>query len=232
MNFINTLQSHFGLKEFRRGQQQIIQSVLDGKDVLAVLPTGGGKSLCYQLPAVLKNDLVIVISPLIALMKDQVAALKKRGIAAGALHSGQSVAEKRDVFQRLEKDGPFLLYLSPERTQKDTFKTWLTHRKLALIAIDEAHCVSQWGHDFREEYSQLKTLKTLKPDVPMLALTASATPLVLNDIARNLGLKDPAKHIHGFYRPNLYYQVQSCADDYAKLEWARMTVRQNPKGRI
>lgn len=122
MNLINTLQSHFGLKEFRRGQQQIIQSVLDGKDVLAVLPTGGGKSLCYQLPAVLKNDLVIVISPLIALMKDQVAALTKRGIAAGALHSGQSVAEKRDVFQRLEKDGPFLLYLSPERTQKTPSK--------------------------------------------------------------------------------------------------------------
>jgi len=222
----------FGLKGFRVGQAEIIHSVLQGRDVMAVLPTGGGKSLCYQLPAVLKNSLVIVISPLIALMKDQVSGLQKRGIPAGCLHSGQSLDEKRDVFQRLSQGGSFLLYLSPERTQKENFKHWLAARPVALLAIDEAHCVSQWGHDFREEYAQLKTLKQLRPDIPMLALTASATPLVLRDIARNLGLKNPAQHVHGFYRPNLYYQVELCANESEKLDLTRQAIRQTPTGRV
>lgn len=226
------LKIHFGLEDFRRGQQEIITSVLQGKDVLAVLPTGGGKSLCYQLPAIKLSKLVVVISPLIALMKDQVASLTRTGIPAGCLHSGQPMEEKRDVFRRMHRGGPFVLYLSPERVQKEGFQTWLASADVGLFAIDEAHCVSQWGHDFRAEYSQLKILKTLKPSAPILALTASATPFVLNDIARQLGLVSPARHVHGFYRPNLYYQVENCENDEVKLQVLHRSLVQFPEGRI
>lgn len=226
------LQSHFGIPDFRRGQREIISSVLEGKDVLAVLPTGGGKSLCYQYPAVKLDKLVIVVSPLIALMKDQVDALTRIGVPAGSLHSAQTQVEKREVFRRMAAGRGFVLYLSPERTQKDGFRDWLARTEVGLFAIDEAHCVSQWGHDFRAEYSQLKSLKALKPHVPVLALTASATPFVLNDIARQLGLRSPVRHVHGFYRPNLYYQVESCEDDYAKVALLRQALRQTPEGRV
>lgn len=225
------LQEKFGLSQFRRGQREIIESALEGRDVLAVLPTGGGKSLCFQLPAVAKDQLVIVVSPLIALMKDQVAGLQRRGLAAGALHSGQTEAEKRSVFLRMSEGGAFVLYLSPERVQKEGFQNWIRGRRIAMFAIDEAHCVSQWGHDFRQEYTQLKVLKALRPDVPVLALTASATPLVLNDIARNLDLRSPARHVHGFYRPNLYYQVESCADEREKFRYVKQALQQTPTGR-
>jgi ATP-dependent DNA helicase RecQ len=226
------LKKHFHLDAFRKGQREIIDSVMGGRDVLAVLPTGGGKSLCYQLPAVLANQLVVVISPLIALMKDQVSALKKIGISSGALHSGQSDTEKREVFQEMSKGEAFVLYLSPERAQKEGFQKWIQQKKIALFAIDEAHCVSQWGHDFREEYSQLNILKSLRPDVPVLALTASATPLVLADIAKNLELKSPARHVHGFYRPNLYYQVEVCAEEDLKIKYLRQCLEQTPNGRV
>jgi ATP-dependent DNA helicase RecQ len=224
--------TQFQMPEFRLGQKEIIGSVLAGKDVLAVLPTGGGKSLCYQYPAVMKGELVIVVSPLIALMKDQVASLTRMGIPAGCIHSGQSQAEKVAVFRDIKRGGPYVLYLSPERTVKEGFQAWIKQTKIALFAVDEAHCVSQWGHDFRAEYSQLKMLKTLRPDVPVLALTASATPFVLNDIAKQLGLKQPVRHVHGFYRPNLFYQVETCADDEEKLRFLRQAIRQNPEGRI
>ncbi|MEQ1664561.1 MAG: RecQ family ATP-dependent DNA helicase, partial [Bdellovibrionales bacterium] len=226
------LKKHFHLDSFRKGQREIIDSVMGGRDVLAVLPTGGGKSLCYQLPAVLANQLVVVISPLIALMKDQVSALKKIGISSGALHSGQSDTEKREVFKVMSKSEAFILYLSPERAQKEGFQKWIQNKKIALFAIDEAHCVSQWGHDFREEYSQLNILKSLRPDVPVLALTASATPLVLADIAKNLSLKSPARHVHGFYRPNLYYQVEVCAEEDLKIKYLRQSLEQTPNGRV
>lgn len=226
------LLQRFGLASFRRGQAEIIDAILKNKDVLAVLPTGGGKSLCYQLPAVFKQELVIVISPLIALMKDQVAALTKLGIPAGALHSGQTNDEKKDVFQRMAKGGAFLLYLSPERAQKDGFQTWVRNQKIGLFAIDEAHCVSQWGHDFRAEYGQLGILKKIRPDVPILALTASATPAVLEDIAKQLHLDKPEHHIHGFYRPNLYYQVEFCEDDSEKQDFLLQSLEQTPSGRV
>lgn len=228
----NLLREHFRLDEFRRGQREIITSILNGKDALAVLPTGGGKSLCYQYPALALGKVVIVVSPLIALMKDQVAGLKRNGIPAGALHSAQSNDEKREVFRRIQAGGPFILYLSPERVAKEGFHAWIQKCDLALFAIDEAHCVSQWGHDFRAEYSQLKSLKELRPDVPLLALTASATPLVLNDISKQLGLKSPDRHVHGFYRPNLYYQVETCEDDHEKLRILRKAIYQNPEGRL
>lgn len=228
----NFLSKHFGLSAFRRGQQEIILSVLQGRDALAVLPTGGGKSLCYQYPAVYQNKLVIVISPLIALMNDQVYSLKQMGIPAGCIHSGMSVEEKKEVFRNIQKGGAFILYLSPERTQKEGFLQWIQKIPVALFAIDEAHCVSQWGHDFRAEYGQLKVLKELRPQVPVLALTASATPVVLKDIAKQLQLKSPAKHVHGFYRPNLYYQVEFCSDDTEKTSFVEQSIEQTPTGRI
>jgi len=228
----NLLSQSFRLSEFRVGQKEIISAVLAKKDALAVLPTGGGKSLCYQFPAVYLKQLVIVISPLIALMKDQVSGLKQQGIQAGCLHSGQSEAEKREVFAQINKGGAFVLYLSPERVQKEGFQNWIQKREIALFAVDESHCVSQWGHDFREEYAELKILKTLRPDVPILALTASATPTVLNDIAKNLQLVKPERMVHGFYRPNLYYQVETCADEESKFRWLLQGLQQTPEGRV
>lgn len=230
--FETLLQKSFLLPQFRLGQFDIISAILSKKDVLAVLPTGGGKSLCYQFPAVHTQQLVIVISPLIALMKDQVGSLQRQGIPAGCLYSGQTDEEKRTIFANIAKGGLYILYLSPERVQKEGFQKWIQQRPIALFAIDEAHCVSQWGHDFREEYGQLRILKTLRPDVPILALTASATPTVLADISKNLQLKNPARMVHGFYRPNLYYQVEVCEDDEAKLEMLIQGVRQTPEGRI
>lgn len=226
------LQKIFQLSEFRTGQREIITAVMDKKDVLAVLPTGGGKSLCYQFPIIHQNKLGIVISPLIALMKDQVSNLRKKGLAAGSLYSGQTEAEKREIFAQINKGGAYLLYLSPERVQKEGFQKWILDKDLALFAVDEAHCVSQWGHDFRAEYSELKILKTLRPDVPVLALTASATPTVLDDIAKNLQLKSPERLVRGFYRPNLYYQVETCANEDEKNRWLLQSLKQFPEGRI
>ena len=226
------LQKSFGLTAFRTGQREIIEAVLKKQDALAVLPTGAGKSLCYQFPAVHLQQLVIVISPLIALMKDQVSALQKKGIASGCLYSSQTQDEKRLVFSQIGESGTFILYLSPERVQKEGFQKWILNRKIALFAIDEAHCVSQWGHDFREEYSGLRILKSLRPDVPVLALTASATPAVLEDVAKNLQLVNPQKLVHGFYRPNLYYQVEICEEDHEKSKWLLQAIKQNPTGRI
>ncbi|MCC2679098.1 MAG: hypothetical protein K0R29_1674 [Pseudobdellovibrio sp.] len=226
------LKAAFNLEDFRPGQFDIMNAVLTGKDALAVLPTGGGKSLCYQLPAVFLNKLVIVVSPLIALMKDQVAALEKRGIPAGALYSGQSEDQKREVFAKINKGGSFILYLSPERVQKEGFQKWIMQRPIGLFAVDEAHCVSQWGHDFRAEYAELKILKTLRPDVPVLALTASATPTVLDDVAKNLNLVKPQRLVHGFYRSNLYYQVENCEDENEKYAWLLQSIKQFPEGRV
>jgi ATP-dependent DNA helicase RecQ len=226
------LNESFKLESFRTGQEDIIKAVLEKKDVLAVLPTGGGKSLCYQLPAVALKSLVIVVSPLIALMKDQVASLEKKGIPAGALYSGQTDTQKKEVFARMNLGGTFVLYLSPERVQKEGFQKWIMQRPIALFAIDEAHCVSQWGHDFRAEYTELKILKKLRPDIPVLALTASATPTVLDDIAKNLNLVKPARHVHGFYRPNLYYQVETCEDENEKSTLLLQSLKQFPNGRV
>lgn len=226
------LHERFKLAGFRLGQKPILDDILADKDVLAVLPTGGGKSLCFQLPALAKNKLVIVVSPLIALMKDQVSSLTRLGIPAGCLHSGQSEEEKLEVFRRISAGGAFVLYLSPERVQKEGFRRWIENKPIALFAIDEAHCISQWGHDFREEYGQLEVLKKFRADVPILALTASATPIVLRDIARRLGLRSPALHVHGFYRPNLYYQVETCDDEEEKMFFLRQAIEQTPEGRV
>lgn len=231
-SFTEILANTFRLSEFRKGQREIIDAVLAKRDVMAVLPTGGGKSLCYQFIAVRERKLVIVISPLIALMRDQVHSLERLGVAAGALYSGQTDDEKRDVFKKITQGGAFVLYLSPERAKKSGFKNWVRSQNIALFAIDEAHCVSQWGHDFREEYGLLAELKTLRPDVPILALTASATPIVLDDIERSLSLQKPERQVHGFYRPNLYYQVETCANEDEKYRFIVDAISRTPNGRV
>lgn len=226
------LEKAFKLSGFRTGQREIISAIIERNDTLAVLPTGAGKSLCYQFPAIYLDQLVIVVSPLVALMRDQVNQLTAKGLRSGCLYAGQSEEEKRKIFSEINQGGSFILYLSPERVQKEGFKNWILNRAIGLFAIDEAHCVSQWGHDFREEYSALHILKTLRPDVPVLALTASATPIVLDDIAKQLQLKKPQRFIRGFYRPNLFYQVETCADDQEKMKWLMQAIRQTPTGRI
>ena len=226
------LRERFRLHAFRKGQKPIINSVLAGHDAMAVMPTGQGKSLCYQLPAYATGRLVVVISPLIALMQDQVRSLRNLGLRAGCLNSSQGVEEKREVFQEMKKGGPFVLLLSPERVQKPGFADWLRVQDVALFAIDEAHCVSQWGPDFRQDYARLSLLRNLKPEVPILALTATATPQVLDDITLSLGLKNPDRHVYGFYRPNLFYQVAVCSGDDEKVATAMNAIRKTPEGRI
>lgn len=226
------LKQKFNLPTFRSGQREIISSLIQGKDLLAVLPTGGGKSLCYQFPAIYFNKLVIVVSPLIALMRDQVKSLTQMQIRAGAIYSGQSEDEKKQIFSDIQKGGAYVLYLSPERVQKIGFQNWIKDKPVALFAIDEAHCVSQWGHDFREEYSLLNLLKKLRPDIPTLALTASATPTVLHDIAIQLELKNPLKKVYGFYRRNLYFQVEICDNEETKNQLLLQALDQTPKGRV
>ncbi len=229
---LHILNDSFGIHSFRHGQWEIISSVLCRADTLAVMPTGGGKSLCYQLPSLCLKGITMVITPLISLMRDQVTALKAKGIPCGCINSGQEPAENRRVFRELRASDSFLLYLSPERVQKPGFENWVKTAPISLFAVDEAHCVSQWGHDFRPDYGRLGLLRALRPDVPILATTATATPQVLRDIAKQLALKDPSRHVYGFYRPNLYYQVEYCHDEPEKMDLVREALDRTPQGRI
>ncbi len=229
---VEVLNRSFGIQSFRKGQDEIISSVLSGHDTLAVMPTGGGKSLCYQLPSLCLKGITLVITPLISLMRDQVAALKAKGIPCGCINSSQDVAENRKVFRAIRESDSFLLYLSPERTQRPGFENWLKTTPLSLFAIDEAHCVSQWGHDFRPDYGRLHLLRAARPDIPILATTATATPQVLKDIARQLAMDKPHQHVFGFYRPNLYYQVENRRDDAGKTAFVRAALKGTPQGRI
>jgi ATP-dependent DNA helicase RecQ len=206
--------------------------VLSKQDTLAVMPTGGGKSLCYQLPSLCRKGITLVITPLISLMRDQVSALKARGIPCGCINSGQDPIENRRVFHELKASDSFLLYLSPERIQKPGFDHWVKTAPISLFAVDEAHCVSQWGHDFRPDYGRLSVLRTLRSDVPILATTATATPQVLRDIAKQLALKEPRQHVYGFYRPNLYYQVEYCDNEKEKMTLVREALDRTPRGRV
>lgn len=226
------LSQHFHLQSFRTGQLEVILSALRRHDAIAVMPTGGGKSLCFQFPAVFSKGIVIVISPLIALMKDQVASLHALEIPAGAVHSGQDLSEKRRIFSDLQTSERYILYLSPERVQKPGFSDWIKKQRISLFAVDESHCISQWGPDFRPDYHRLEILRSLRPDVPIMALTASATPEVLRDIVSRLQLRKPDRHIHGFYRKNLFYQVEVCGDMAAKMTWLRQALLRTRRGRI
>jgi ATP-dependent DNA helicase RecQ len=199
------LKEYWGYDAFRPMQEDIIRSVLNGKDVLALMPTGGGKSLCYQVPAMAMDGLCLVISPLIALMKDQVENLRKRGITAFAIFSGMSRKEVIHTFHTAIESNCKFLYVSPERLETHLFKEYLPGLGIQLIAVDEAHCVSQWGYDFRPPYLRIAAIRTDLPDVPILALTASATPEVQEDIAVRLELDHPQIYRQSFERANLSY---------------------------
>ena len=204
---LQTLHTTFGYPEFRPLQREIIETSLAGRDVFALLPTGGGKSLCFQVPALHRVGLTIVVSPLIALMKDQVDQLQAAGVAATYLNSSLTGPEARSRLAGLHRGEWRLLYVSPERLMLDNWKENLKAWNVAAIAIDEAHCVSEWGHDFRPEYRQISKLRDLLPDVPVMALTATATERVRADIIKHLKLRDPAVFVASFNRPNLTYKV-------------------------
>ncbi len=206
-SILSILKEYWGYDGFRLQQEQIISSVVAGHDTLGLLPTGGGKSITYQVSGLARGGVTLVITPLIALMEDQVNALLRRGIRATALHSGLST---REVALRLDNAtlGVYsFLYLSPERLQTSTFLEYLPHLNIRLIAVDEAHCISQWGHDFRPPYRKIATLRQLLPEIPILAVTATATPRVLEDITTNLALRAPNVYTSSFARPGLQYAV-------------------------
>jgi ATP-dependent DNA helicase RecQ len=203
------LERHFGWPAFRPGQRAVVEALLEGRDCLAVLPTGGGKSLCYQLPALVRQGLVVVVSPLVALMQDQVRQLQRHGIAAACLHGGLDAASRRDVQQRLGDNRLRLLYLAPERLQAEATRRLLDdvleQGRLVALAVDEAHCISAWGHDFRPDYRRLGQLRRLCPGVPLVALSATAAPRVRADIIRLLQLRRPLIQVRSARRPNLAY---------------------------
>jgi ATP-dependent DNA helicase RecQ len=208
---ISALHKYWGYSSFRPMQERIVGSLLAGRDACVVMPTGGGKSLCYQLPAALSGDqTVVVISPLIALMQDQLAQLTQMGIAAGMLNSSVGAGEQNRVMREAAAGKYRLLYLSPERLARGDTVEWLRKVPISIFAIDEAHCISEWGHEFRPEYRQLSSLRANFPGCAIAAFTASATRQVRHDIIAQLKLRDPDKYIASFHRPNLRYIVREC----------------------
>ena len=207
------LKKYFGFDSFRQGQREIIEKILEGKDVLGVLPTGGGKSICYQLPALMKDGLTLVISPLISLMKDQVDALREDGIKASFINSSLDFETYIDTLNSVKKGEIKLLYISPERLENDFFREFLKDINLAFAAVDEAHCISQWGHDFRPSYKLIADLyDILGSNLQIAAFTATATKEVREDIIKNLALKDAFVKVTGFDRPNLKFIVRKPKD--------------------
>src|SRR5512142_1671898 len=207
-----TLRAVFGFPSFRPNQETIVNHIIAGRDVFAVMPTGGGKSLCYQLPALLREGTAVVISPLISLMKDQVDAARENGIAAEFLNSSQDTREMSEVFRDLKDGRVKLLYIAPERFAMPQFIETLKAVPLSLFAIDEAHCISEWGHDFRPDYLSLSGIPALFPGVPVAAFTATATEKVQRDIIQKIGLRTPHILRASFNRPNLFYQVEQKKD--------------------
>ncbi|MEK7175365.1 MAG: RecQ family ATP-dependent DNA helicase, partial [Patescibacteria group bacterium] len=201
------LKKYFGYDEFRPLQKEIIERVLSGKDSVVLMPTGGGKSLCFQLPAMMMDGIVVVISPLISLMKDQVDALNKKGMAAELINSVLSQNEIMAVMNKAKTGKIKILYIAPERLSVFGFEEFLQSLKISLIAIDEAHCISEWGHDFRPDYRNLKLLRKKFSNIPIIALTATATEKVRDDIVKQLNLNNPQVFISSFNRPNLSYEV-------------------------
>lgn len=211
------LKQYFGFSSFRPLQAEIITDTLAGRDVLAVLPTGGGKSLCFQLPALVEPGLTVVVSPLIALMKDQVDALQSAGVPATFLNSSLAAGESRPRLRGLHQGEYRLLYVAPERLLLPGFLDDLKRWNVRRLAIDEAHCISEWGHDFRPEYRQISVLRNHFPGVPVLALTATATGRVREDIIRQLDLQSPAEYVASFNRPNLTYRVVGKSGAYGQM---------------
>ncbi len=202
------LKQYWGYDSFRPLQKDIISSVLSGCDTLALLPTGGGKSVCYQVPALIKDGVCLVVSPLIALMQDQVARLRKMDIQAVSIHSGMHYNDVKRTLENTMHGAYKLLYVSPERLQTDLFRDYLGEFDLSMIAVDEAHCISQWGHDFRPSYTMIANLREVFPQVPILALTATATADVRVDITTQLQLREPALFRQSFARDNIFYDIR------------------------
>jgi ATP-dependent DNA helicase RecQ len=217
VELLNALKKHFGYDQFRPLQQEIMHDALAGRDLFVLMPTGGGKSLCFQLPALMRDGLTIVVSPLIALMKDQVDALQTSGIPATYLNSTLDRKEAKARWRGLHRGRYRMLYVAPERLMLDAFLERALNWNIAQFAIDEAHCISEWGHDFRPEYRELKKLRKHLPDVPIMALTATATERVRADIIKELKLRDPRAYVASFNRPNLIYRVVPKTASYEQL---------------
>ena len=217
INIDEVLSQWWGYSDFRPMQREIIESVLSGRDTLALMPTGGGKSLTYQVPALAVEGLTIVITPLIALMKDQVDALRKRGISAVAVHSGMESRRIESALDNCTYGDVKLLYISPERLATDAFRVRLLRMNVAIVAVDEAHCISQWGYDFRPSYLRIAEVRSQIPNATFLALTASATDLVAKDIMNHLGFREYHVLRSSFARPNLSYSVRMVDDKYQQL---------------
>ncbi len=224
---LQTLKKFYGYDSFRPGQFEIIEAVVSGRDVMALMPTGGGKSLCYQLPALLADGCTVVISPLIALMEDQTAALLANGIPAAALHSNRPEHENREIIDAALDGKIKLLYVSPERLVAD-MDLWVCRLHAGLFAIDEAHCISQWGHDFRPVYTQLSVIRERFPSVPVMALTATADRLTRDDIVKLLGMNDPLRWTGSFNRPNLSLRVVTSASKKQRIDAVARLIRRYP----
>ena len=214
---LGTLKRYWGYDSFRPVQEEIIRSVCQGRDTLALMPTGGGKSLTYQVPTMLREGLCIVVTPLIALMKDQVDRLRRLGINAAAIHSGLSMRQIDIVLDNCVYGDVKFLYVAPERLVTEAFRLRVERMRVSLLAVDEAHCISQWGYDFRPSYLRIAELRERLPEVPVLALTASATPAVARDIMRQLRFAEPHVLRSSFARPNLSYAVRHDEDKNEQL---------------
>ncbi len=225
-----TLTRHFGFGDFRPGQADAIRQVMEGRDVLVVLPTGGGKSLCFQVPALVQGGLTVVLSPLISLMQDQVDALARRGIAATYLNSTLSQNEVNARWSQVERGEIRLLYLAPERFEGGRTSDRLARAGVRLLAVDEAHCISEWGHDFRPSYRRVKHIRDAIGGPPTIALTATATPDVRTDVVAQLGLRDAAVIVAGFDRVNLTYRVQPAPNQAAKDDALAAALREMDSG--
>ena len=208
--------SRFELSQFRPGQLEVIESIMSGSDCLCIMPTGGGKSLCYQLPSVARDGCTLVISPLIALMKDQVDSLQARGISATLINSSISPSEQWDRAVGMQQGMYDLVYIAPERLRSSAFMRAAKQSNIQLLAVDEAHCISQWGHDFRPDYARLGRLRARLDYPQTIALTATATATVREDIGKVLDLKQPAIFVSGFARENLSLQVETPSGNVAK----------------
>ena len=227
MDIFDALQRYFGYDSFRENQEDIIRHVVAGRDALVLMPTGGGKSLCYQIPALVMEGTTVIISPLISLMKDQVETLRSNGIAAEALNSGNDSTEDLLIRRRCVAGEVKLLYISPERVIAEADHL-LSHMRLSLLAVDEAHCISQWGHDFRPEYTQLATLRERFPKIPMMALTATADKMTRQDIIEQLQLKDAREFISSFDRPNLSLSVKRGYKNADKMHFILNFIKARP----
>lgn len=242
LSILSVLQETFGLQDFREGQEDIIRSVLSGNDTLVFMPTGGGKSLTYQIPGITLDGITIVISPLISLMKDQIDRLREKGIASACINSTISLQEQRDILEEIRYPGEFpikFIYIAPERLNNKEFLEVTRKAKIGLVAIDEAHCISQWGHDFRPSYMKIRDfltdLRNREPEneeepgpVPVIALTATATKKVRTDIMERLGLARVKEFVYGFDRKNIVMLVREIAKKEEKLEKVAEIVEKTP----